>query len=308
VADDRPLLVTGATGLVGCRLLAALARDGAPARVLTRNPGRAQAKLPHNATALAWDGVRPPAEALAGTRAVVHLAGEPVFGGPPTVARRRRIRDSRVDSTDHLVEAIAALPTDARPASLVCASAVGFYGDRADETLSEDAGPGEGFLADVCRDWEAAAMGADAHGVRPSMLRIGIVLAREGGALPLMARPFRLGVGGRIGTGEQWVPWIHADDLVSLIRAAVDDARYRGPINAAAPEPVRNAELTRELAQLLRRPALLPVPGVAVRALLGEVAGELLGSRRVVPTRAEALGFEFAYPRLAAALAAELSP
>ncbi len=307
MADEQPLLVTGATGLVGHRLLAALARDGERARVLTRSPERAQAKLPSNATALAWDGVTPPAEALAGAKAVVHLAGEPVFGGLPTAARRRRIRNSRVDSTDHLVEAIAALPPDELPAALVCASAVGVYGDRGDETLGEDAGPGEGFLADVCRDWEAAAMGADAAGVRPVVLRIGIVLAREGGALPLMARPFRLGVGGRIGTGRQWVPWIHVDDLVNLIHTAVDDARFRGPINAVAPEPVRNAELTRELAQVLRRPALLPVPGVAVHALLREVAGELLGSRRVVPAGLLALGFRFKYPRLATALAAELS-
>lgn len=302
------VLITGATGLVGRRLGTALVRDGCAVRALTRRPSAARASLDPAIETLPWDGVHPPPEALDGLRAVVHLAGEPVFGGLPTAARRRRIRDSRIDSSDALVEAIRKLPADRRPVVLVCASAVGFYGSRGEEPLGEDAGAGSGFLADVCRDWEAAAGAATSCGVRTVMLRIGIVLAREGGALPLMALPFRFGAGGRLGNGRQWMAWIHADDLVRLIRAALDDDRYRGPVNAVAPEPVRNADFTRELARVLRRPAAIPVPASAVRLLLGELAGELLGSRRVVPRRADALGFRFDHASLSAALRRELAP
>ena len=173
--------------------------------------------------------------------------------------------------------AIGALPAPQRPRVLVSASAVGYYGSRGDEILDEDAAPGQGFLAEVCRAWEAEALAAARHGVRCVVLRIGIVLAREGGALPRMALPFRAGLGGRLGDGRQWFPWIHADDVVSLIRAALRDDAYTGPVNAVAPEPVRNAELTRALARVLHRPALFAVPAFALRAALGELSGELLG-------------------------------
>ncbi len=302
------VLVTGATGLLGRRLCAALVRDGCAVRALTRGPGGASTSLHPAIETVTWDGVHPPPAALDGLRAVVHLAGEPVFGGVPSAARKRRIRNSRIDSSNALVGALCDLPADRRPRVLVCASAIGFYGSRGDEPLDEDAGAGSGFLADVCRDWEAAAGAAMSCGVRTVMLRIGIVLAREGGALPLMSLPFRFGAGGRLGSGRQWVAWIHADDLVRLIRAALDDDRYQGPVNAVAPEPVRNADLTRELARVLRRPAAIPVPAAAVRLLLGELAGELLGSRRVVPRRADALGFRFEHASLSAALRSELAP
>lgn len=309
-AEPRgPVLVTGATGLVGTRLVRALAGAGSAVRILSRDPARAErrfAAVAGAATAFAWDGTTPPADALLGAAAVVHLAGEPVFGGLPTAARRAAIRDSRVRSTERLVDTIGDLDPGVRPRSLVCASAVGLYGDRGEETLDESAAPGTGFLADVCVAWERAAGRAVALGVRVVSLRIGIVLAREGGALPLMARPIRLGVGGRIGSGRQFVPWIHADDLVALLRAAIDDPRYRGPVNAVAPEPTRNDELTRAIAQRLRRPAWLHVPAWLVRLALGEIAGELLGSRRVVPAKARALGFAFAHETLGDALAGEL--
>jgi len=303
------VLVTGATGLVGTRLLRALVAAGTPVRVLSRDPSRAGRRFAQEGdlvSALAWDGTTPPAGALDGTGAVVHLAGEPVFGGLPTARRLAAIRDSRVRTTERLVDAIAALEPAARPGVLVSASAVGFYGDRGDERLDETAVVGSGFLAALCADWERAAARAEALGLRVVMLRIGIVLAREGGALPLMSLPIRLAVGGPLGSGRQFVPWIHADDVVALIRAALDDARFRGPVNAVAPEEVRNDALTRAIAARLRRPAFLRVPAWPVRLVLGEIAAEVLGSKRVVPAKALALGFAFAHGSLEGALAREL--
>ncbi len=303
----RRILVTGATGLVGGRLLPALLDEGVAVRAVTRDPDRARASLPAGAEPVRWDGTRVPSEALANVEAVVHLAGEPVFGGPPTRGRRERIRTSRIASTQALVDAFGELPASERPRTLVCASAVGYYGSRGEELLDESAPPGRGFLAEVCVDWEEAARGAAAHGVRPVSLRIGIVLAREGGALAPVARLFRLGLGGRLGSGRQWMPWIHVDDLVGLVRAALEHETWEGPVNAVSPVPVRNQEFTRELARAVRRPALVPVPGFALRLALGELAEELLGSRRVVPGKAEAGGFVFRHPELAEALDAELA-
>ncbi|MFQ5418350.1 MAG: TIGR01777 family oxidoreductase, partial [Myxococcota bacterium] len=230
----------------------------------------------------------------------------PIFAGRLSAARRRRIRRSRIDSTAALVRALAELPESRRPRVLVCASAVGFYGDRGEERLDEDSAPGTGFLSEICCDWEAAAGGGREHGVRVVQLRLGVVLAREGGALSRMATAFRMGAGGRLGSGRQWFSWIHIDDAVALILSVLADPCYSGPVNATAPEPVRNAELTRALARQLRRPALLPVPAFALRAALGELSGELLGSRHVTPARALAAGFEFALPELGLALTREL--
>ena len=299
------ILLSGATGLIGGRLLAALGRDGIAARALTRRPDAAPRLAPPHRW-MGWDGRGVPANAVAGAAGVVHLAGEPVFGGRLTAARRALILASRVESTRSLVAAIGALPAPQRPRVLVCASAVGCYGSRGDQILDEDSSPGEGFLAEVCRAWEAEALAASRHGTRCVVLRIGIVLAREGGALPRMAMPFRAGLGGRLGDGRQWFPWIHVDDVVSLIRAVLRDEAYTGPVNAVAPEPVRNAELTRTLASVLHRPALFAVPAFALRAALGELSGELLGSRRCVPRRALARGFVFAHPGIESALVAEL--
>ena len=308
VSDSRGVLVSGATGLVGARLAASLVRRGDAVRVLTRDPEAAARRLGVRVSAVAWDGLSVPGEALTGASAVVHLAGEPVFAGRLTPERRRRIRSSRIEGTRSLARAIGALPRAQRPRTLVCASAVGYYGDRGDERLPEEAPPGRGFLADVCRDWEAAAVTAEAHGARVACLRVGIVLAREGGALPRMALPFRFGAGGRLGDGRQWFPWIHIDDLVALTLAILDDDGIRGPVNASAPEPVRNAELTQTLARVLHRPAPLPVPAFALRLALGELADELLGSRRVVPACALAHGFAFAHADLEGALSHELRP
>jgi hypothetical protein len=302
--QPQTVLVTGATGLVGKRLVRALLADRNTVRAATRTPGNA--RLPGGVEAVAWDGVMIPSARIAGCDAIVHLAGEPVFGGLPSKTRRDRIFASRVDSTRALVQSIERLPAAERPKVFVCASAVGYYGDRGEESLPESAEPGRGFLADVCVAWEEEARAAAALGVRTVSLRIGIVLAREGGALATLARLFRLGLGGRVGSGTQWVPWIHVDDLVAMILAAVRDENWSGAINAVAPNAVTNAELTRELARAVRRPALLPAPAFAVRAALGEMAGELLGSRRVIPARATELGFRFRIDSLERALEAEL--
>jgi uncharacterized protein (TIGR01777 family) len=304
MSERQEVLVSGGTGLIGSRLLRALDRDGLAVRALTRRPEAAPPlAAPHRW--LGWDGLQVAPEAVAGAAAVVHLAGESVLGRL-TPARRARIRESRVASAHSLVAAIGAVPPPQRPRVLLSASGVGYYAAGGDRVLDEDAAPGESFLADLCRAWETEALAAARHGVRCVVLRIGVVLAREGGALPLMLRPIRLGLGGRLGDGQQWVPWVHVDDVVSLIRAAIGDDAWDGPVNAVAPQPVRNAELTRALARLLHRPAFLAVPAFALRAALGEFAGELLDSRRCAPRAALARGFGFAHAELASALAAEL--
>ena len=298
------VLVTGGTGLVGNALVRALLDAGLGARVVSR---RARPSgLPAGAESCVWDGTRVSPEDLAGLRGVVHLAGEPVFGGLPTAAHKERVRKSRIDSTRALVEALATCDEATRPRTFVCASAVGYYGSRGDELLEETAEPGEGLLAQVCVDWEREALAAQALGVRTVRMRIGIVLSGEGGALPQMATPFRLGLGGRLGDGRQWFPWVHEDDLTALLLSAITDPRWEGAVNAVAPHPVTNRELTRALGRVLGRPTILPVPGFAVRAALGELAGELLGSRRVVPAAAQQLGFSFRYAELEPALEAAL--
>lgn len=298
------VLLTGGTGLIGGALLRRLTARAVQVRALGRSAGRL-ADVPHTEE-LRWDGIRPPDGALDGVDAVVHLSGEPIFGGLPTAARKERLRASRVESTRALVGAMAALPEEDRPRTFVCASAVGYYGDRGEETLSESAEPGSGLLADLCVDWEAAAAEATRLGVRVCHLRIGVVLSAQGGALALMLKPFRLGVGGRIGGGKQWFPWVHLDDVVGMLETAVDSEAWEGPVNGVAPEPVRHDTLVEALGRLLHRPTWFGVPGFAVRALLGEIADELLGSKRVVPARAQELGFAFRHPDLEGALRAEI--
>jgi len=304
MGETGAIVVTGATGLVGRRLVDALRAAGSAVRVVSR---RADPEgFDPRVEVATWDGRHLEAKALRGARALVHLAGEPIFAWPLTAQRRRRIHDSRIESTRELVASLAALPGGERPECFVCASAVGYYGSRGDEPLPESADPGEGFLAEVCIGWEHAALAASELGVRTACLRFGIVLAREGGALPTMAVPFRLGLGGPLGDGRQWLPWIHVDDLVSLVRAVLDDPAYAGPVNAVAPQAVTNAELTRALGRVLGRPTLLRVPAFVLRGLLGELSGELLGSRRVIPGAAGERGFVFRHPDLEEALRSEL--
>jgi uncharacterized protein len=302
--SGAPVVLTGATGLVGSALAKRLRAEGRALRLVSRSPGRIAAEP--GVEAVGWDGISLAAEALDGAGAVVHLAGESIFGGLPTRARRERIWASRIDSTKALVQRLAELPAGRRPSRLVCASAVGYYGDRGEEELTDASPHGTGFLADLCVAWEAEARRAAELGVRVVSLRFGVVLSRAGGALAALARLFGLGLGGRIGDGRQWFSWIHLDDVVSLAQRALDDVDFTGAFAAVAPVPVRNEAFTRALARVLHRPALLPAPAFAVRLALGELAGELLGSRRVLPARAQALGHRFAHPELSGALAAEL--
>jgi uncharacterized protein (TIGR01777 family) len=288
------ITLTGASGFIGQALVARLRAEGHTLRALGRRT------VPGLPTTL-WDGLAPaPAEALAGADAIVHLAGEPV-AQRWDAAVKRRIRDSRVISTRQLVSALGQLAP--RPAVLVCASAIGYYGSRGDERLSETSPPGHGFLEDVCVEWEREADAAAALGLRVVKIRIGIVLGAQGGALRQMLPPFRLGLGGPLGGGRQWMSWIHLDDLVELFRFALERPDVSGALNGTAPHPVTNSEFTRELARAVRRPALFPVPALALRLLYGEMARILLASQRVLPEAALGAGFGFRYPELRPALA-----
>lgn len=303
----RPVLVSGASGLVGRALIELLAKGGVPSRALSRNPTRAPRELRALTEFFEWDGKTPPREAIADCGAIVHLAGEPIFAGRLTAARRRKIVDSRIESTARLIERLAELPAQQRPSCLICASAVGIYGDRGDERLTEDATPRTGFLADLCRTWEEKAGQATALGLRACSLRIGIVISHRGGALPRMALPFRLGIGGPFGNGQHWVPWIHIDDLARLILWLIQQEDLHGPVNAVAPGCVRNAELAQALGKALHRPSWISTPAFALRLALGELARELLDSRCVVPARACDAGFQFDVEEIDTALARELA-
>jgi len=302
--------VTGATGLIGPPLLAALRARGAEVTVLTRDPARAQAKI-GEASAVRWEllGEPAPVEALAGRDAVVHLAGEPVAQRWSATAKQA-IRDSRVIGTRNLVEGLARAAKSEigqRPRTLISSSAIGYYGPHGEEPLDEDAPCGGDFLAQVCRDWEAEAAAASALGVRVVQVRTGVVLDRAGGALGRMLLPFRLGIGGPVAGGLQYVAWIHTDDVVAMMLAALEDERWSGPINATAPEPVTNRDFSRTLGRVLGRPALLPVPGLALRALYGEMAEIVTTGARVVPAKPLVLGYQFRHAQLEEALRSALA-
>jgi uncharacterized protein (TIGR01777 family) len=291
-------LVTGATGLLGGELLRHLP---AP-HVLSRSPETLAGATATHSWAWRADRERAPTAAFEEVEAVFHLAGEPVAQGRWTTAKKQRIRESRVLGTRNLVASIGnMLP---RPRVLICASATGYYGDRGEELLDETSGSGQGFLAEVCRAWEAEALEAEKHGVRVVLARLGVVLAPRGGALERMLLPFRLGLGGRLGSGQQWMSWIHLDDAVGLLLHAAERKDLRGPINVVSPTPVTNQDFTRQLARALDRPALLAVPRLALNLALGEVSDVLLESQRVVPRVALRSGYAFAHPELGSALAA----
>ena len=290
-------LITGGTGLIGQVLLPRLEN----AVVLTRDPARAGTRL-GAVEAHAWkpETGPPPLAALREVDIAFNLAGEPVAEGRWTAERKRRIRDSRVLGTRHLVAAIAKL--ERRPRVLVSASAVGYYGDRGDEELDETSAVGRGFLAEVCAEWEREALAAAQLGVRVVCVRLGIVLAPGGGALAKMLPPFRMGLGGPLAGGRQWMPWVHVEDVVGLLLHASRDDRIRGPVNAVGPRPVTNGEFTRALGLALHRPALLPVPRVMLRAAFGEMSDVLTASQRVFPRVAERYGYVFNHTELAGAL------
>jgi len=291
------LTMTGASGLIGRRLIKNLGGAGHKLTVLSRHAGT---NVPPNVTVAVWDPMKGPApeSGLRGADAVIHLAGEPV-GQRWSAEAKRRIRDSRVTGTRNLVATLGKM--SAPPRILVSASAVGYYGSRGDEVLREDSAPGTSYLAEVCQAWEKEVEAAAALGVRVVRIRIGIVLDAKGGALQRMLPPFRMGVGGRLGDGRQWMSWIHLEDLAAMFQHAVENP-VSGAWNGVAPIPVSNADFTRVLAGALHRPAIFPVPAFALRLLFGEMSEILLGSQRVAPAAAEAAGFRFRFPELSGAL------
>ena len=292
------IAVSGASGLIGSALIRDLEASG-------NNWNRLVRRAPRNPGEVEWSPERGLAEpaAVQGFDALVHLAGESVAGGRWTVAKRHRIRSSRAPATRRLVDSLRTI--DRPPRVFVCASAVGYYGDRGNELLDEDSPVGSGFLASVCQDWEAAAATAATVCERVVMLRFGVVLSAAGGALPRMLTPFRFGLGGRLGSGRQYFPWIHLEDAVAAIRHLIDEGE--GPVNLTAPEQMTNADLTRSLARILHRPAVFPAPTPALVAVFGAMAREaLLASARVVPARLQRGGFAYRYPTLDSALTHEL--
>lgn len=290
------VLVTGGTGLVGKTLCDALRGAGHAVTVVSREPGRVPGR------SVGWDGVQ---AVMPETDAIVNLAGESIADGRWTTARKAAIRESRIEATRALVRAVEA--STPRPTVLINASAIGWYGPRGDEPLDETARPGDDFLARVCRDWEVEALRAEPLGLRVVRLRLGVVLAPNGGALATMLVPFRACLGGPIGGGGQWMSWIHRDDVVGLALAALGSDAYTGAVNATAPNPVTNRDFAHALGRVLGRPAVLPLPGFALRVVLGEMATMLLTGQRVLPAVAERNGYAWRQPELAAALAACLA-
>jgi uncharacterized protein (TIGR01777 family) len=295
--------VTGATGTIGVALVRALRSRGDDVVALTRDPEWARSRI-DGVEIHAWASPGqelPPDAALAGSDAVIHLLGATV-SQRWTDSAKRSIRDSRVRSTRLLVRAMRDLPVKDRPASLIAQSATGIYGSHGAEWLGEDAAPGADFLARVVVDWEAESLAAAALDVRVVVTRTGVVLSPHGGALEKMLPPFRMGFGGRIAGGDQYIPWVHLDDVVGAILYCLEHESAKGPINVVSPNPVTNAELTRVLGRTLRRPAVMPVPAVALRALYGEMAMMVVGGQRVSPAWLLALGYTFRYPDLEPAL------
>jgi uncharacterized protein (TIGR01777 family) len=291
------ITITGASGLIGRRLLKNLGAAGHALTVVSRHAGT---NVPPGVGVVAWDPMRGPApeDAVRNANAVIHLAGEPV-AQRWNEGTKRRIRESRVVGTRNLVQALANVRTT--PQTLVCASAVGYYGSRGDEELRENSAPADGYLAEVCAAWEKEAVAAEAFGMRVVRVRTGVALDARGGALQRMLTPFRLGAGGKLGDGKQWFPWIHLADLAAMFQFAVEND-VSGPLNGAAPIPVTNADFTQTLARVMHRPAVFPVPVFALKLLFGEMSEILLASQRMLPAAAEAAGFKFRFPELGRAL------
>ena len=293
------ILISGSSGLIGTAATAALKSDGHNVVHLVRpsktaNPGDVQ-----------WDPMRATVDVagLEGIDVVIHLSGAGIADGRWTEERKQLLRSSRIDTTRVLVDSLSRLKQ--KPRLLIVASAIGYYGSRGDEILTESSTTGTDFLALVCRDWEAEASRAAARGIRTVMLRTGVVLSGKGGALPKMLTPFKLGVGGRLGSGQQWMSWIAIEDVVGIIRNAIANEQVSGPVNVVAPNPVRNEEFTRLLAAMLHRPAIFPAPAFMLRLAMGEMADAvLLGSDRVKPERMLAAGYKFRFEILEPALRA----
>jgi uncharacterized protein len=301
------ILVTGSTGLVGTALVSKLAGAGHTVCRLMRPESAARQGSPGGFD-VAWN---PATGELGGAGvsadAVVNLSGSSIAEGRWSAGRKALLRSSRLDTTRALVAALAKM--NARPSVLISASAIGIYGSRGDEVLTEESTIGSDFLAALAKDWEAEALKAEALGIRVVLARFGIILERHGGALAKMMLPFKFGAGGKIGSGRQWMSWVTLEDTVEILRVALENAAVRGPVNVVAPNAVRNDEFTKHLATAMRRPALFPAPAFALRLALGEMADALLlSSQRVTPQKLQHLGYRFLHPDLASALLAVLSP
>jgi hypothetical protein len=304
--EEMKILVTGSTGLVGNALVSVLAKEGHTVCRLMR-PETLVAGGTKDGFNVAWN----PATgelggAAVGADAVVNLAGASIGGGRWTAGRKEVLRTSRIDTTRALIGALAKM--NARPSVMVSASAIGIYGNSGDDVLTEESKTGGDFLAGVAREWEAEALKSEALGIRVVLARFGIILAREGGALAKMLLPFKMGVGGRLGSGQQWMSWVTLEDVVGILRMAIEKAGMRGAVNVVAPGAARNAEFTKVLAKALRRPAFFPAPEFALRLALGEMADALLlSSQRVAPSRLEQIGYRFLHADLATALKSVLA-
>jgi uncharacterized protein (TIGR01777 family) len=293
MAETRRVAIFGVTGFIGHALPELLAAHGFAVTGVSRSGSGDVPGVDR------WQ--KPDSPGLAGHHAVINLAGERI-DRRWTDENRRRIHDSRIGVTRRIVEAIRALPPEQRPRVLVNTSAVGYYGGRDDEVLTENSAPGTGYLAELCVEWEQAAIEAEALGVRVVRPRIGVVLGRGGAAFAKLATVFKTGLGGRLGSGRQWMPWIHLDDLRAALVHAVVSESLQGPVNCTAPTPERNADFTRKFAKALHRPAILPVPGFALKLALGGFGGALLEGQRALPAALEADGFRFRYRKLEQAL------
>lgn len=303
------IIITGGTGLIGQELTANLTADGHDVIVLTRDPSKVT-DLPKNARAEKWDARTSQGwgHLADGADAVVNLAGESIAGDdlPSILFKRwspdykRAIKESRLQVGQAVMEAIRAAKQ--KPRVLIQSSAVGYYGSRGDEELTESSGPGNDFQAEVCQAWEASTAEAEALGVRRAIIRTGVVLDSAGGSLPVIVLPFKFFAGGPLGNGQQWFPWIHIEDEVDAIRFLIENPNASGAFNLCAPFPVRNAELSRLIGKLMGRPAFMPAPAFAMQLVLGEKAVVVLGSQRQVPRHLQQLGFQFKYPKAEAAL------
>ena len=303
------ILISGSTGLVGSAVADSLSRRGHEITRLLRpgsNLGKGKTTPSRELPQVLWN----PQSGLLNSRAeevdaIIHLAGASIAGRRWSPAWKKELRDSRVPATRHLIASLRQLRRP--PQIFLAASAIGFYGDRGDEELTESSPPGSDFLAELARDWETESARATELGARAVILRFGVILAKEGGALPRMVFPFRLGVGGKIGSGRQWISWIALEDVVGIIQFALETSLLSGPANAVSPNPVQNAQFAATVGRVLRRPAIFPTPSFALRLALGELADSLLlASQRVYPTKLQRLGYRFLYPDLEPALAAIL--
>lgn len=293
------ILITGGTGFLGGELIKRYLASGHNITVHTRSPAKVERLFKGKVSALT-DFDRPPANEH--YQAIINLSGAPIIGGRWTTSRKKTIRQSRIDLTQSLVDFIGSLAQ--RPSVLVSGSAIGFYGDQADLALTEQSQPVvDDFSQQLCSDWERAALEAEQHGVRVCLVRTGLVLGNNGGLLKQMLLPYRLGLGGALGSGKQWMSWIHLRDWLNIVETLVADPHMQGPYNAVAPQPVINREFSNTLAELLGRPQLMPIPALPLKCLLGEMSALLLGSQRVVPQRLLDRNFQFEFTELRAALA-----